>query len=201
MLQFTDSARDKLSEIVQKSAAEDQSRPVRIQAAPGAGGRHQFGFQFDEQKADDVSLTVGEVTVLLGPGSAQILEEGTVDYVVQGAQEGFKFNLPETEDNPTPAGSEPEITAETNHELLKRVQDVFVSDINPAVAAHGGFIQIVNVTDDKLIIRMGGGCQGCSSSTATLRQGVETLVKAKVPEITEIIDQTDHASGATPYYA
>ncbi|MEQ8764000.1 MAG: NifU family protein [Planctomycetota bacterium] len=200
MLQFTDAARDKLAEIVQSSSPEDQKKAVRIHASPGAGGRHQFGFQFDDAHDDDVTLDIGSVKVVLGPTSAEILEEGTVDYIVNGAQEGFKFNLPESA-TASPQSAPPETTEDTNHPLLKRVQEVFEEDINPAVASHGGFIQIVNVVDDKLYIRMGGGCQGCSSSTATLRQGVETLVKAKVPEVTQIIDMTDHASGVNPYYA
>lgn len=84
--------------------------------------------------------------------------------------------------------------------IRARVEAVLERDINPAVAAHGGFIEVLDVKGSDLYIHMGGGCQGCAQSQATLRQGVEHQIRAAVPEITAIYDTTDHAAGENPYF-
>jgi Fe/S biogenesis protein NfuA len=61
-------------------------------------------------------------------------------------------------------------------------------------------VELVDVTDDTIYVRMSGGCQGCSASAATLRMGVERMVKEEVPEVREVVDLTDHDAGANPYY-
>ena len=73
-------------------------------------------------------------------------------------------------------------------------------EVNPSIAAHGGKISIVEVTNGVLSIAMSGGCQGCASSTATLRDGFETMARRVAPEITQIIDTTNHAAGTDPFY-
>ena len=87
-----------------------------------------------------------------------------------------------------------------SEELATKVQELIDSTINPAVAGHGGFVQLVEVKDNKGYLQMGGGCQGCASSQVTLRQGFEVMVKRVAPEITEILDATDHAAGKRPFY-
>jgi NFU1 iron-sulfur cluster scaffold homolog, mitochondrial len=84
--------------------------------------------------------------------------------------------------------------------LREKVQKVLDFEVNPAVASHGGFIEIVEIRDKDVVLKMGGGCQGCSSSAATLYQGVAKAIKDKVPEIGEVIDSTDHAAGSSPYF-
>jgi Fe-S cluster biogenesis protein NfuA len=85
-------------------------------------------------------------------------------------------------------------------EIRQVVASLLDREINPSVASHGGKISIVDVKDRDLLIAMSGGCQGCASSQATLKQGVEIMVRRVVPEIRNIIDTTDHAAGARPYY-
>ena len=102
---------------------------------------------------------------------------------------GFHF------DNPTAAG--PADSAS----LMERVQWVIDSEINPSVASHGGVVTLVEVQDGNVMLRFGGGCHGCSSSSATLKFGIETRLKEKFPDIKEIIDVTDHSTGETPYYS
>lgn len=86
-------------------------------------------------------------------------------------------------------------------EIKNKVQLLFDTEINPAVASHGGRIELMDVKDNKVFLKMSGGCQGCGSAEATLKQGIETSIRDRLPEIDEIIDVTDHASGASPYYA
>lgn len=85
-------------------------------------------------------------------------------------------------------------------DIRDRVQAVLRDEVNPAVASHGGYIDLVGVEQNQVFIRMGGGCQGCGMATATLRQGVEKILRRAVPEIGAILDTTDHAAGTNPYY-
>ena len=85
--------------------------------------------------------------------------------------------------------------------LLRAVGDLLDSQVNPAVAAHGGHISVEKVENGAVHLRMSGGCQGCASSAATLRQGVERMLRAALPEIRDIVDVTDHDAGDNPYFS
>ena len=88
-----------------------------------------------------------------------------------------------------------------SEEVRRRVQQVLDESINPGVASHGGFVELLDVQDDSVFIRMGGGCQGCGAADMTLKMGVERLIRESVPQVREVLDSTDHASGRNPYYA
>ncbi|HET8930202.1 MAG TPA: NifU family protein, partial [Acidimicrobiales bacterium] len=83
--------------------------------------------------------------------------------------------------------------------LTRIIERLFDREVNPRVASHGGQISLVGLEGTTLRIAMGGGCQGCSSSQVTLRGSVEVMVHRVAPEITEIIDVTDHEAGTDPY--
>jgi len=85
--------------------------------------------------------------------------------------------------------------------IRERVQEVLDMDINPAVASHGGVVELIDVKGNDVFVRMGGGCQGCGMASMTLRQGVESAIRRTVPEVGAIMDTTDHAAGRNPYYA
>lgn len=84
--------------------------------------------------------------------------------------------------------------------VAERVQTVLETQVNPAIASHGGMAELVAVEDDTVYLRLGGGCQGCGMATVTLSQGIEATLLQAVPEIKRIVDVTDHSSGANPYY-
>ena len=86
-------------------------------------------------------------------------------------------------------------------EIKKKVQSVLDGEINPAVAAHGGWVELIDVKKNEVFIKMGGGCQGCGMADVTLKQGVEKSIRQAVPQIGAIMDTTDHATGRNPYYA
>ena len=85
-------------------------------------------------------------------------------------------------------------------ELKERVQALLDNSINPAVAGHGGYIELIDVKDNTVYIQMSGGCQGCGAADVTLKSGIERLLREELPEIEEVLDTTDHASGSNPYY-
>jgi Fe-S cluster biogenesis protein NfuA len=85
-------------------------------------------------------------------------------------------------------------------EIRAVVQELLDKEVNRSIAGHGGQISIVDVQDGNLFIAMSGGCQGCAASQVTLRQGFEVMVRGVAPEIVDIVDTTDHASGKKPFY-
>lgn len=86
-------------------------------------------------------------------------------------------------------------------ELRQRVEQVLATEINPAVAAHGGVVRLVAVRDNNVYLQFGGGCQGCGMADVTLRHGVETTLRHQVSGLGDVLDVTDHAAGRNPYYA
>lgn len=86
-----------------------------------------------------------------------------------------------------------------NDEIRKRVQVVIDEQLNPNLASHGGWVEIQASDGVDFYLNMGGGCQGCGSAAATMRQGVETTIRNEVPEAGAVHDATDHAAGVNPY--
>jgi Fe-S cluster biogenesis protein NfuA len=82
----------------------------------------------------------------------------------------------------------------------EKIQYLLAHKINPGVAAHAGFVELIDVKDNNVYIRLGGGCQGCGAADFTLRQGIEAIIRKEVPEIRQILDITDHSAGMNPYY-
>jgi Fe-S cluster biogenesis protein NfuA len=104
---------------------------------------------------------------------------------------GVQFVGPHAE--PPPAGR--------GEHLADRVRDVLEAEINPVIAAHGGRVTLVEVDQGWVRIRLEGGCQGCSLAEVTVRQGIEPLLRARVPELVGLADVTDHAAGTTPFFS
>ncbi len=88
----------------------------------------------------------------------------------------------------------------SEEKIRETIEKLFEEEVNPAIASHGGRVELADVEGTKIYLRLGGGCQGCSSATVTLRQGIEKAIRAALPDVTEIHDITDHAGGANPYY-
>lgn len=88
-------------------------------------------------------------------------------------------------------------------ELARLAVAVLDNDVNPSIASHGGRADLVAMDDAQKVayIKMSGGCQGCSMSRMTLSQGIETALRAAIPELNDVRDITDHASGVNPFYA
>lgn len=84
--------------------------------------------------------------------------------------------------------------------IRTEIEELFANEINPAIASHGGTVELADVDGTRVFVRLGGGCQGCASANITLKQGIEKAIRQKVPEVTEVLDATDHASGTNPFY-
>jgi Fe-S cluster biogenesis protein NfuA len=131
-------------------------------------------------------------------GIAYLRFEGAAYGLMGPIQNMLKHYVPEVEDVRDAIDLEDRPGLETDEG--KAILELLNSQINPQVAAHGGHISLIDVKENTAFVRLEGGCQGCSASSATLRQGVEVEIKKLVPSIAEVVDVTDHTAGVTPYY-
>ena len=139
-----------------------------------------------DRLADDTVLDFDGFQIFVDKLSAPRVEGLTMDFVQRGLESGFVFH------NPNPRWSDP---------VAQAVQDVLDRDVNPAVASHGGVVQLLDVRDGTAYIALGGGCQGCGMADVTLKQGVEVAIRQAVPEIVAVLDSTDHAAGTNPFFS
>ena len=84
--------------------------------------------------------------------------------------------------------------------MIRKIEKILDEQIRPALASHGGDIEVVDFDNNKLFVKLSGGCQGCSSSKATLKDGIERLLVSKFPDyVHEVVDMTDHTAGENPF--
>ena len=84
--------------------------------------------------------------------------------------------------------------------MIRKIEKLLDEQIRPALSGHGGDIEVIDLDNNQLFVKLTGGCQGCSSSKATLKDGIERLIISTYPELVkEVVDLTDHASGDNPY--
>ncbi len=191
MIEFTSAARERIRAFI----AEDGDLSVRVNVpnpSPVAPKYEILLIEEAEKQPGDETLEIEGFTVVVDCESAKILQGTTIDWVETMKGGGFQFDNP----NIKPLGSEP-----LTGPLAERVQRVLDERINPGVATHGGTITLVDVRDNVVYLRMGGGCQGCGMASVTLTQGIRQVLGEAVPEIVDIQDVTDHASGADPYFS
>ena len=142
----------------------------------------------------------GIVNVLISHDQITITKSGAVEWPMIGKDIGTAIREHVASGEPA-VNPELEGAIPPADDLRARVEEVLRNEINPAVASHGGMVDLINVEGNRVFLRMGGGCQGCGQAAATLKFGVEQAIRASVPEVGDIIDGTDHAAGASPYYA
>lgn len=145
----------------------------------------------DDAADEDVLQRFGELPVVVRADSVDRLEGATIT-VRDG---GLAIDNPTSPSPPIAGGG-----TVADGPVADRIRQVLNEQINPAIASHGGFAELVAVEEDTAYLRMGGGCQGCGLAKVTLSQGIEVAIKDAVPEITTVVDVTDHASGDNPYY-
>jgi len=184
---FTAAAREKLLEVLDSQGIRGRGAVrVAIQGRGPGGFDYAMSLEEDGQpEAGDSVQDEGDFKVLVDAETLPKLRGAQVDFVGQLMGGGFRI------DNPNPVWADPTAQA---------VQRLIDSEINPAVAGHGGHVELIDVKDNKVYVRLGGGCQGCGMVDVTLRQGIETLIKQELPQIEAVVDTTDHAGGTNPYF-
>lgn len=161
---------------------------LRIRVVGRRSGRYVYDLTLvnpAHPRLDDLVVDAGAGTVQVDSHAASHLDGITID--VDTSVFGGAIAIT----NPNDGWTDP---------VAIRVQELLDRQINPAVASHGGFVDLLDIDDGTVYLQFGGGCQGCAQVDVTLRQGVEVALREAVPEITAVVDSTDHAAGTNPYY-
>ncbi len=142
----------------------------------------------------------GVVSLRLSGSSVKVTRETSEDWRAAASKIGAAIREHLSSGKPAVDPKRPG-KALPDSEIRAKVQSIFDKEINPALGGHGGFVELLDVKEAKVFLRLGGGCQGCGMADVTLRQGIETSLRDQIPDIDEIMDTTDHGSGNNPYYA
>jgi Fe/S biogenesis protein NfuA len=196
VLTISPEARQKVLE-VRDAETEPESLALWVEVNGEANGAYTYLMEFRPvgELADDVLIERGDgLAVAMPPESVELLRGATLAF--NGGMVMQNPNRP----LPPAARMAARPDADLSGEVPQRVIQVLEEQINPAIASHGGYAELVAVEDSIAYLRLSGGCQGCGMAAVTLSQGIEVAILDMVPEITEVIDVTDHASGANPYY-
>jgi len=192
MIQISESAQSHFRRLIDSQGGDTAG--IRITAVqpgtPAADCRLEFCDQ-DELEGDEWVVECKGFSVFVPPASAPWLEDAEIDYAKAATGGQLTIRAPRLKGQAPGAGSG----------LVDRVRWVLDSEVNPQIASHGGRVQLEAITaEGAVVLRFGGGCHGCSMIDVTLKNGVEKTLRARIPEITAVIDATDHASGANPYF-
>jgi Fe/S biogenesis protein NfuA len=165
------------------------------------GNQYTYDLSFldlEHAKSDDKRVEFGNLTVIIASKDLDKFNNAKLELSDDPTAPGLNMDNPNT---PSPEiFGNPDEMPELTGELAEKVQTVLESQINPAIASHGGVAQLVGVEGQDIYLKLGGGCQGCGMAQVTLTQGIETSLRDAIPEIGNIIDATDHASGDNPYF-
>jgi len=149
--------------------------------------------------AEGIFAVEGVTEVVVSGPSVTVTKSDTAPWPVAGKAVGAAIRSALQSGAPAVAPSRRDPAADDA--LYDRVAMIFDTRINPMVAGHGGRVDLIDVQDGVVLLRMQGGCQGCGMASVTLRQGIEKTLRQMAPDVAGIADITDHASGATPYFA
>ncbi len=198
LLRITDEAREKV--IGFREQSEDPERQAMWVEITGVSGG-EFSYNMSLRPADDAApgdhvLEEDGLTIVVPAASADKVRGATIEWSDDLFQAGLKLVGMKTP-SPSIAGQAP---PDLSGPVAQRVLRVLEEQVNPAIASHGGRADLVAVDEGAAYLRLSGGCQGCGLASVTLNQGIEVAIRDAVPEIGQVVDVTDHASGTNPYF-
>jgi Fe/S biogenesis protein NfuA len=203
-------------------ARDDDPQPERLMLRVAVTGIQHGAYAYDMHFPRRAAVTpaaavlgFGDLAVVVPHESLEKLRGAVIDFADADGESwvidnpnhprptiGTQLPIMPTGPRSPAVGSRPpeRLKADLSGDVAQRVMMVLDRQINPSIAAHGGHAELVGVEEGTAYLRLGGGCQGCSMATVTLGQGIEVAIKELVPEITRVLDVTDHASGTNPYF-
>jgi Fe/S biogenesis protein NfuA len=182
---------------VRNAEADPEGLALWVEVNGEANGAYTYLMEFRPtgELTDDVLVEhEGELAVAIPAESVDLLRGSTLAF--NGGMVMQNLNRP-VPASPVMADRPP---ADLSGDVPQRVIQVLEEQINPSIASHGGHAELVAVEESIAYLRLSGGCQGCGMAAVTLSQGIEVAILDMVPEITEVVDVTDHATGSNPYY-
>ena len=194
----TDTALEKILELRSgEQDAEGLALRIEVTGVQGVDYTYDLAFELlDEADTDDLPFHVGGgLTVLIPERDISKLDGATLDLPSNANQPGLVLR------NPNRPDLGPNSQLDMSGTVEEQIHEVLLKRINPSIAAHGGFAELVRVEGNTALVKLGGGCQGCGMANATVTAGIEKTLRELVPEIEHVLDITDHESGENPYFA
>jgi len=191
-----------IEKVLELRAGEDDGERMglRVEITGHVGVEFQYDLSFEplEDVAEGDSVTHQDGLPVIVPANSLInLQGSTLDLPTNAAQGGLVIRNP---NRPNPLAG---IALELSGSLAEQVQTVLEQSVNPSLASHGGFATLLGVDEEagNVYLTMGGGCQGCSMSRATLTHGIKAALLEAIPALNDVIDATDHGAGSNPFYS
>ena len=179
-------AQDHIKKFLNASSEKIQGVSIIIETKTERKANYSIQFiELSDTPAENISIDFEDIPVLVSKEVIPYLEGTEVDLNDKGELEAFNPSMSITE---------------ISGSVEEQIQHVLDEEVNPMVASHGGVVSLLEVKDHNAYLEFGGGCQGCGMIDVTLKQGVEVMIKAQIPDIEAIYDVTDHAGGTNPYY-
>jgi len=192
MIEITDSAQEYFGKLIEQQKMDDIGLHLSVikPGTPLASCDLQFHVA-GQSGEPEREINYDQFTLYVPISNERWLEQAKIDFEKSSAGGQLTIKAPGIK------GSMPGDDAE----LADRIEWILESEINPGLASHGGMVQLEEITPDNgVVLRFGGGCHGCGMVDVTLKEGIEKTLKENFPEVTAVIDATDHSSGDNPYY-
>jgi len=187
LLELDEAAGRKLAEMRDAGRFEGSALRVSVREH-GAAFRYALELvDAASRDGEDAVVEAAGILLYVDARSLPLLRGATLQYVESLSGGGFRFENP----NRPPLLDVP---------LAGAVQRLLDEQINPGIAAHGGRVTLVDLQQGRVVVEFGGGCQGCGMANVTLREGVSATLRRALPEITDVVDATDHEAGESPYH-
>ncbi len=192
MIEISEAAQGYLRELLSKQ--EEEGVGIRVFVSQPGTPHAETCIAYcrpGEEQEGDVPVEFEGFRAWFEGRSQKYLEDAVVDYAEDrlGGQLTIK----------APNARVPQVGPDAP--LEDRINYVLYNEVNPGLAAHGGMVTLVEITDDMVaVLQFGGGCQGCAAVDITLKNGVESTLLEQVPELTGIRDATDHTVTEHAYY-
>ena len=196
-IKITPEALEKILELRNSETIPDLHLGIAIVGVGSNGFLYETSFLRQEDvSTDDHIEDHGGLPVAIPKENLESLNGAVLDIGGEPEAPGLVLRNPNV---PSPAigGGHIDLTGSVD----ERVSQLLAEHINPSIAAHGGVASLVGIEGAVAHLELGGGCQGCGLAAMTLRQGIETAILENIPEITEVVDVTDHAAGDHPFYS
>jgi Fe/S biogenesis protein NfuA len=205
VLRVTDEARAVVTEI---RSGEDNAAALALWLEVSGSENGSFTYDMWFQQASDAGP--GDIvweseglSIVVAASSIDQVRGATLDVSNAGGEQGLVMinpNVPPSSRAPSHNGDTPIPEADLSSPTAQKILEILEQDVNPQIAMHGGWADLVAFENGTAYVRMSGGCQGCGLAKVTLSQGIAVAIQDAVPEVLEIVDVTDHASGSNPYY-
>lgn len=191
MFKITTEAEKYIANLFDEQDEKDLSLKIGVDNANTPNAAVSFNFCFPKDLSDDFEkFAYKGFNSYIDKINFEYLTDSTVELKDENGNKKLTILAPNSKGKP-PSKDAP---------LEEHINWTIASDIGPQLASHGGFVELIKITNDMdLVLNFGGGCQGCSAVKLTLKNSVETKLKAKYPQIRNVLDSTDHAEDTNAY--